>query len=58
MTEKSYICNGFFPQPHFRVLPEFDDTDVPPNVTLLSKVAILFILIPFMASGNKNVAHT
>ena len=58
MMENSYIRNGFFPQPHFRVLPEFDDTEVPPNFTFLPKVAILFILNPFMPGGNKKVTHT
>ena len=48
----------FLPQPHFRVLSEFDDAEVPPNFTLLPKVAILFILNPFKPGGNKKVTHT
>ena len=41
MAEKSYVCYRIFTQPRFRVLQEFDDTDVPSNVTLLPEVVIL-----------------
>ena len=40
-----YLQYRVFARPRFRTLQEFDYTDVPPNITLLPKVAIFIVYL-------------